>query len=810
MQGNSDDAQNDTVLTYSDFPKGGGNKLAQTTTLAIKGMTCASCVARVEKALTRIPEVASASVNLVTNEARVTAKDGQMLDTASLIAAVERIGYGASLPIIPAQNHETGKDTHEHDHMAHDGADGTLPPLKDWLNVQHWSHIAKNPEFRAWLAMFLAAPSLVAMLAEQGGNLFGQSFMVMEYLPIWLQASLASFILFVLGSEMIKSAWRALIHRTSNMDSLVTLGGVAAWGYSIALILTHDAHDAHDTHDTTAPPLYFEGVGLLVAFVLLGRALEHRARSRAGDAISALRQLQPLTARVRQNGAEIECPAASLVTHDILLVRAGERIAADGIIVEGMAAIDESLLTGESLPITRQIGDKVVAGSLNQDGFLAVRITAIGEDRMIASIIRQVASAQGSKPIWQKQVDQIAAWFVPAIMAVSAISFLGWWLWAGDTVIATRAAIGVLVIACPCALGLATPVSMMVGVGLAARRGILIRDADSLEQCRKIDVVLFDKTGTLTTGKPRVTDYFPVTGTGRDRDIAVIAALQQGASHPLADAARRFASDIGGGNIIAEEINAIAGAGVKGKIEGRLYGFGHQRLWSVDSPNLIDISAPDYDGLNDWRKNALSRGETVSYFVELSPSPRILGGMSFADTPRPTAKTAIAELHKMGVKTMILSGDSAEATANLAQSLGVDKAIGNLTPDDKLQHLLRLREGGQAIAMIGDGINDAPALAAANLGIAMGSGTDVAMKAAALVLMRSDPILVPQALHLARRIYGKIRQGLIWAFAYNLFGIPLAALGYLSPQLAAAAMAFSSIAVVVNALSLRWARQAAD
>ena len=486
-------------------------------------------------------------------------------------------------------------------------------------------------------------------------------------------------------------------------------------------------------------------------------------------------------------------------------------------ITEGIAAIDESLITGESLPVTRQIGDKVIAGSLNQDGFLAIRVTAMGQDSMIANLIQQVADAQSSKPIWQKQVDRIAAWFVPMILVLSLICFLAWWFFTGDLALAMRAAIGVLVIACPCALGLATPVAMMVGVGLAARRGILIRDADGLEQCRKVDCVLFDKTGTLSMGKPRVTDFFGLTGAGGQLSaLSLIAGLQQGSSHPLADAARQFANDPenqakfgAADSLTLIEIVAHAGAGVTGAWNGKIYGFGNERLLSghgilLDGETQTDASISR--DLADWRKLAQSRGETISYLAELSPTPRILAAMSFADSPRPSAQPAIAQLRAQGVTTMIISGDNLAATQEFARQVGVDEYEGNLPPEGKLQIMTKLRQSGRVIAMVGDGINDAPALAAANLGIAMGSGTDVAMKSATLVLMRPDPILVPESLALARRINSKIRQGLIWAFAYNVIGIPLAAMGYLSPQLAAAAMAASSIAVVVNALSLRWGR----
>ncbi|MCX8506397.1 MAG: heavy metal translocating P-type ATPase [Alphaproteobacteria bacterium] len=769
--------------------------------LSIIGMTCASCVARVENALLKLPNVDKAQVNLMTNTAKITAKQGQSVDAGQLIASVEKIGYDANLVTESDQSLSELSEKHSQNNAF------------SWRNFGN--NIVNNPSFRAGLALLLAVPFLIEMAADPSCRVFPQIFYCNAgsgmFLPISLQIILSTIILFGLGFGILASAWRALRHATANMDSLVSLGSLTAWFYSIALI----SSNAGRSHDETA--LYFEGVGLLIAFVLLGRALEHRARHQAGDAIAALRQLQPLVARVRRDGVEVTLPIDQVRHQDIMLIRAGERIAADGVITEGIAAIDESLITGESLPVTRQIGDKVMAGSLNQDGFLAIRVTAMGQDSMIANLIKQVADAQASKPIWQKQVDRIAAWFVPMILILSGICFAAWGLLTGDLALAMRAAIGVLVIACPCALGLATPVAMMVGVGLAAKRGILIRDADGLEQCRKIDCVLFDKTGTLSMGKPRVTDFIlfndasvPISA------LSLMAGLQQGSGHPLADAARQFAHDpqnqakFGAvDSLTLIETVAHAGAGVTGALNGKIYGFGNERLLSrheikLDGETQTGVS--ESGNLADWRKLAQSRGETISYLAELSPIPRILAAMSFADSPRPSAPAAIAQLRAQGVTTMILSGDNLAATQEFARQVGVDEYEGNLPPEGKLQIMTKLRQSGRVIAMVGDGINDAPALAAANLGIAMGSGTDVAMKSATLVLMRPDPILVPESLALARRINGKIRQGLIWAFAYNVVGIPLAAMGYLSPQLAAAAMAASSIAVVVNALSLRWGR----
>ncbi|MDI9349286.1 MAG: heavy metal translocating P-type ATPase [Candidatus Symbiobacter sp.] len=770
--------------------------------LAIRGMNCASCVARVEKSLLRQPDVAAALVNLVTNEAVITAKPGQNLDRTKLIAAVAKIGYHAALIPPSPPNSAASADAQ--------------PPLA-WRQVSSPRQamglmvaLGKNPDLRAGLALMLAAPFLLAMLAEGLGKIFSLPLLMNQaLLPNWLQAVLATIILFGLGAGILASAGRALRQATATMDSLVSLGALTAWGYSLA--------EMWFSPSQMSPHLYFEGVGLLVAFVLLGRALEHRARARAGDAIAALRQLQPLTARVQRPGGEQIFSINQLQVGDIVLVRAGERLPADGVIIEGAAAVDESLVTGESLPVSRQMGDKLVAGSLNLDGLLALRVTALGADSMIAQIIQHVAAAQGSKPIWQKQVDQIAAWFVPAIILLAALCFVGWsWGWgvgvgAGDFDRALAAAMGVLVIACPCALGLATPVAMMVGVGLAARRGILIRDADSLESCRKIDFLLFDKTGTLTMGKPMVTDFFSLAfATTQDQtvltaEIFLIQALQQGSIHPLADSVRRYAEGIGraADPLIITEVKTIAGCGVTAVINGKKYGFGNLRLFA-DDPDLASLaSAPK---LAEWQREKMAAGETVSFLASLEENPRWLGGMSFADTLRPNAAAAVARLHQMGIKTMIVSGDNPAATQRIAAQLGIDAYEGNLTPAGKLEIILRLRQTGKILAMVGDGINDAPALAAADLGLAMGGGTDIAIKAAALVLMRTDPGLVPEALILARRIHGKIRQGLAWAFAYNIIGIPVAAMGALSPQMAAAAMAVSSIAVVVNALSLRWGR----
>ncbi len=715
---------------------------AEALDFAVAGMNCAGCVSRVERALLSQPGVTEASVNLATERARVF---GSALDADALAVAVRRAGYEAS-PVM-------------------EGA----PPAD------------RTPESRRelWHVLIgaaLGAPLLLGMAAHMAG------FPVM--LPGWLQLVLAAPVQFWLGARFYAGAWKALRAGAGNMDLLVALGTSAAFGLSIWSLLIGDGS-----------ALYFESAALIIVFVLLGKWLEGRAKGATASALRALMRLHPTTARVRRAGIEVEVPVASLRLGDIVVVRPGERIPVDGHVTEGSAAVDASALTGESLPVDVVPGATVRAGTIDTDGVLAVEATAIGAETMLARVVRMVEGAQASKAPIQRLVDRVSAVFVPVIVGLAVLTFLGWLLAGAATATALLNAVAVLVIACPCALGLATPTAIMVGTGAAARAGILIRDAAVLERAPAIRLVAFDKTGTLTEGRPAVVSLLPSGGDPADL-LRVAAGLQRGSEHPLARAvlARAEADAIALPGV--ERFRALPGRGVSGTLDGRAYLLGNRALIAASGipTATLDAEAAAQETM----------GRTVSWLAEATPVQRVIGLIGFGDAPRAGSAAAVRRLHAMGVGTALLTGDSAGAAASVAGALGIETVEAGLLPADKATLLGRLRTGaGGGVAMVGDGINDAPALAAADIGIAMAGGTDVAMETAGIALMRPDPGLVADALDIARRTTGKIRQGLFWAFAYNVIGVPLAALGLLSPAVAGAAMALSSVSVLANALLLR-------
>lgn len=722
--------------------------------LAIEGMTCASCVARVEKALRAVPGVIAASVNLATERARVEHVAG--LDRAALITAVAKAGY-------------------------------TARALTDALRPVPAATPAGRRERRHLiLAVLLSAPLLLPMLALP----FGEHWM----LPGGLQWLLATPVQFWLGARFYRAGWKALRARSGNMDLLVALGTSAGYGLSVWHLLFADAHHG-------APHLYFEASAVIITLVLLGKWLEARAKRQTTEAIRALQALRPSTARVLRGGGEVELPVESVHVGDRVAVRPGERIPVDGEIVEGRTHLDESLITGESLPVPRGPGERVTGGAVNGEGRIVLRTLAVGAETALARIIRLVEDAQAKKAPIQRVVDRVSAVFVPIVVAIAALTLLGWGLSTGDWNAAILNAVAVLVIACPCALGLATPTAIMAGTGVAARAGILIKDAEALETAHAVRIVVFDKTGTLTEGKPTLHELVATDGDA-DALLALAAALQQGSEHALAravtDAAKARALHIAR----ADEIRALAGRGLTGRIDGRPLLLGSRRLMQ-ESGIALDALAAHADAL-------AASGHTVSWLAEAGATPRLLGLLAFADRPHAGARAAIARLHRLGVRTVMLTGDNRGAAAAVAQALGIDEVRAEVLPADKADTVRALRGEGR-VAMVGDGINDAPALAAADAGIAMGSGTDVAMHAAGITLMRPDPRLVADAIDVSRRTYRKIRQNLFWAFVYNLVGIPLAAAGLLSPVIAGAAMAFSSVSVVGNTLLLRrWRASASD
>jgi len=718
--------------------------------LSVTGMTCASCSGRVEKALNRLPGVESAAVNLATERAHVVAFAGS-LDTADLVAAVEKAGYGAA-PVT-----QDGEQAEEE--------------LRADRSRRELHHV------------LIAAALSLPLLAGMAGDLFGADWM----LPGWIQLALASVVQFWLGARFYRAGWNAVRAGAGNMDLLVALGTTAAWGLSLYLMLT--AHVGHEPH------LYFEASSVLITFVLFGKWLEARAKGQTAAAIRALMDLRPATARLRRDGVETEVPVERVRVGDRVVVRPGERVPVDGRVVEGSGGVDESMLTGESLPVDKEPGARVTGGSINGDGLLVVETTAVGTETMLAQIVRMVEGAQASKAPIQRLVDRVSAVFVPAVLAVAAVTLAGWWVVGGDLEAAIVTAVSVLVIACPCALGLATPTAIMVGTGVAARHGILIKDAEALERAHALTAVAFDKTGTLTEGKPRVTDLIPADGTDGETLLRLAAALQAGSEHPLAHALRDRAAAAGMAPGAASDFRALAGRGVAGTVAGRRLQLGNARAVAEAGLEPGALSGP---------ADALAAGgRTLSWLIEVGEAPRLLGLVAFGDTVKRSAVTAIASLKAQGVEPVMVTGDGQGAARSVAAALGIERVFAEVLPGDKAAVVATLKGEGKVVGMVGDGINDAPALAAADVGIAMATGTDVAMHSAGVTLMRGDPRLVAGSIDVSRRTYAKIRQGLFWAFAYNVIGIPLAASGNLSPVLAGAAMALSSVSVVVNALTLR-------
>jgi len=714
--------------------------------LPIEGMTCSSCVARVEKALAKVPGVSRAEVNLATEMADVALAPGA--DPETLVAAVRKAGY----------------ETH--------------------LVAPEETAAAEPAEDRAWwpvaLSALLTVPLVVPMVVEPFGLHWG--------LPGWVQLLLATPVQFVFGARFYRAGWKALVARSGNMDLLVALGTSAAYGLSVYMLVLHCEH--------AMLHLYFEASAAVITLVLLGKWLEGRAKRQTTEAIRALQALRPDRARVRRDGAEVELPLAALMVGDLVVVRPAERIAADGEILEGATHVDESLITGESRPVAKGPGSRVTGGSVNGEGLIVVRATAVGTQSVLARIIELVESAQAKKAPIQRLVDRVSAVFVPVVLVLALLTFLGWGLVAGQWEQALLHAVAVLVIACPCALGLATPAAVMAGTGVAAKHGVLIKDAEALEIAHGVRIVAFDKTGTLTVGKPTLVALEPVDG-DRAAALSLAAAVQSGSEHPLAKAVLAAAASEGIAVPAAVGLKVSAGRGIEANVGGRRLAIGSSR-WMRE----LDV---DTTALEAQRARTEAQGQTVSWLAELSGAPRVLALLGIGDELKPEATEAIAELARQGIETVMLTGDSRAVAESIAARVGIRQVRAKILPGDKASVMQELRAAHGVVAMVGDGINDAPALAAADIGFAMGSGTDAAMHAAGVTLMRGDPRLVAAAVAISRRTYAKIRQNLFWAFFYNVVGIPLAALGLLSPVVAGAAMAFSSVSVVTNALLLkRW------
>jgi Cu+-exporting ATPase len=719
--------------------------------IKIEGMSCASCVGRVERALAGVPGVDKASVNLATEMARV--ESSQPVDLAVLIQAIDKAGYHGA-PVVPDAEADARATVH---------ARG-LPGPRDGRAVL--------------LAALLSVPLVLPMLLELAG--------VHWMLDGRIQFLLATPVQFWLGARFYRAGWLAARARSGNMDLLVALGTSAAYGLSVYQLLAGRG---------AMPHLYFEASAVVITLVLLGKWLEARAKRQTTSAIRALQVLRPESARVRRGAQDIDLPIAEVRVGDMVVVRPGERVPVDGVVAEGASHVDEALITGESLPVARHDGDHVTGGAINGEGLLLVRVTAVGAESTLARIIRLVEDAQAAKAPVQHLVDRVSAVFVPVVLGLAALTLAGWWLLSGDMEHAIINAVAVLVIACPCALGLATPAAIMAGTGVAARYGILIKDAEALEQAHRITTVAFDKTGTLTEGKPSLAALEPAPGVAAARLLQLAAAIQRGSEHALARAVMEAAAtDADVAPLSASDVAALPGRGVAASVDGRRMVLGSTRLMQEQGIDLSALAA---------RAAELERqGHTVSWLAGVDDK-QLSGLLAFGDRVKPQARAAVLALHALNIHTVLLTGDNQGSADAVGKELGIERMIANMLPADKAAAIAALKHEHACIAMVGDGINDAPALAAADVGIAMSSGTDVAMHAAGVTLMRGDPALVAAAISISRRSYSKIRQNLFWAFIYNLVGIPLAAFGLLNPMVAGAAMALSSVSVISNALLLR-------
>jgi len=744
--------------------------------IGIGGMTCASCVARVERAIGKLTDVKEVSVNLATESARVTWKTSEGAanpqdQQARLRRAVRDAGYE---PLAA-----------EHLEQAPDGAWAGFGPVA--------------------IGLLLSAPLVLPML----GDALGQHWM----LPALWQFLLATPVQFILGARFYKAGWHALIAGSGNMDLLVAIGTTAGWLLSMWLWLSAPA--GHMVH------LYFEGSAVVITLVLLGKWLEARAKRQTTDAIRALHALRPEKARVITLDGEVEIPIEELLLNDRMVVLPGERFAADGTVLEGQTQVDEAMLTGEPLPVLKAVGARVTGGSINGEGRVVIQVSATGTATVLANIIRLVEDAQAAKAPIQRLVDQVSAVFVPVVLVLALCTLLAWWLTGHSLEVSLIHSVAVLVIACPCALGLATPAAIMAGTGVAAKHGILIKDAQALEVAHKVDTVAFDKTGTLTVGQPRLLSLISASAlenqpASSDALLRLAASLQSGSEHPLAHAVVQHAKLKGLEIPKPEDVKAVPGFGTEGVVEGQNLLLGSLR-W------MTSLAVPS----GVWQSEAArlqAQGATVSVLAtKTSAGVQALAVLAFGDEPKPGVEQALRMLRERGLRLVMISGDNQGAAQAMALRLGLkpEEVFAEVLPGDKAALVKSLQTDAQGqshvnvhvVAFVGDGINDAPALAAADVGLAMANlnvngqrgGTDVAMQAAGITLMRGDVALVAGALDISARTVAKIRQNLFWAFAYNAAGIPLAAMGYLSPVVAGAAMALSSVSVMTNALLLkRW------
>ena len=705
--------------------------------LAVEGMTCASCALLIEMVLKRDPLIKSANVNFATETVTVHGR----LDKQQVSEKIEMLGYGS---------------------MSID----TLSQRKV-LILKEQKRIEDAKRRFIWAGLLTTPVVVIAMSMNK------------SRWSHWLQFFLTTPVVFGMGRQFFTKAWRLAKQKTANMDTLIALGVGSAYGYSLPVMFRRKGH------------MYFEAAAAIITFVLLGRYLEERARGKAGEAIRKLVDLQPQTATLLRDGKEILIDVDEAVLEDILLVRPGEKIPTDAEVVFGVSTVDEAMITGESMPVVKEIGHKVIGGCVNGNGVLHIKVTAIGMDTILAGIVHMVDQAQATKLPIQKQVDKISAVFVPAVMGISGLTFASWMLIGAPFSTAFGSAVTVLLIACPCALGLATPAAIMVGTGQAAKKGVFIRNGESLEVATKLNAIVFDKTGTITEGKPKVTDFFKKTRLAKNKIVALAASAENNSEHFLARAIVDYANEQTIDKLECSHFYSETGRGIEAEVDGKELLLGN-KFW-MDDRNI------NVDGLMDEASHFSEQGKTAVYMAINRKEAAVFG---IADKPRQEASDAIERLNALGIQTLMVTGDAEKTAHYIAAKVGIEEVIANAKPDEKLEIIRQLQAEGKKVGMIGDGINDAPALAAADVGFAIGSGTDVAIESADLTLVQGDISKVTETIELSTDTIKVIKQNLFWAFGYNTIAIPVAALGKLNPMVASAAMALSSVSVIVNSLRL--------
>ncbi|MCM3442909.1 heavy metal translocating P-type ATPase [Metabacillus halosaccharovorans] len=751
---------NPNVVQIDEFKKKindlGYDVVEEKVELNIIGMTCAACATRIEKGLNKIEGVTKANVNLALESATVEYNPSQT-GLNDMLQRVEKLGYKATL-----------KD---------DQREELVDMKAKELETQQGKFL---------FSLILSVPLLWAMVSHF-------SFTSFIYLPDmfmnpWVQLALATPIQFIVGKQFYVGAFKALRNKSANMDVLVALGTSAAYFYSLYLSIVSIGNGSHMVE------LYYETSAVLITLIILGKLFEVRAKGRSSEAIKKLMGLQAKTATVVRNGVEQEVALEDVVVGDFLLVKPGEKVPVDGEIIEGRSALDESMLTGESVPVDKTVGDIVIGSTINKNGFLKVKATKVGRDTALAQIIKVVEEAQGSKAPIQRLADQISGIFVPIVVGIAVLTFFVWFIWVapGDFAEALEKLIAVLVIACPCALGLATPTSIMAGSGRAAEFGVLFKGGEHLEMTHRLTTILLDKTGTVTNGTPVLTDVLVEQGVNEHQFLQLVGTAEKQSEHPLAEA---IVAGIKERNIElteVEEFEAIPGYGIKAKVNGRVLLAGTRKLMQQHSIK-IEQALRTMEQLEEKGKTAMLIAIDNQY----------AGIVAVADTIKETSKEAVKRLKDMGLNVVMITGDNKRTAKAIAKEAGIDSVVAEVLPEGKAEEVKKLQEQGKIVAMVGDGINDAPALAIADIGMAIGTGTDIAMEAADITLIRGDLNSIADAIFMSKKTIRNIKQNLFWAFAYNALGIPIAALGFLAPWLAGAAMAFSSVSVVLNALRLQ-------